>query len=58
MTDETLESVLADLIEGGHERRAAVGWQGLRHVERWHSERAVVAQTLEVYERAGLRIAA
>jgi len=38
--------------------RAELGERGRAHAERWHSQRAVVEQTLAVYERAGLRVAA
>lgn len=56
-TRETLEAVITRLVIDATERRE-IGEHGREHVRRWHSEEAVVRQTLAVYERAGLRIAA
>ncbi len=48
----------AVIREVNEDVRILAGEVGRWHVERWHSQRAVVAQTLAVYERAGLGVAA
>lgn len=47
-TEDTLEDVLCHLIQDSW-ARSELGLLGRSHVERFHSERAVVRQTLEVY---------
>jgi hypothetical protein len=56
-TEATLHSVIEHLILNP-DWRAALGERGRQHAQRWHSQEAVVEQTLKVYQRAGVRLAA
>ena len=56
-TEETLYRRIEELIVSPNLRREMAN-RGMAHVMRWHSEKAVVEQTLAVYERAGMRVAA
>lgn len=56
-TERTLEAVIEHLITDAKWRRE-LGERGRVHAEAWHSQRSVVNQTLDVYEKAGLRLAA
>lgn len=56
-TADTLSAVIERLIVDQSYRRE-VGDRGRVHAYEWHSQAAVVEQTLALYERAGLRVAA
>lgn len=56
-TAATLASVIERLVVN-KSYREAVGDRGQDHAYRWHSQRSVVQQTIALYERAGLRVAA
>jgi hypothetical protein len=56
-TAETLRDVLEGLVRDADARVARGEW-GRAHVEHWHSQPAVVAHTVRVYEQAGLKVAA
>lgn len=53
----TLEPIIEHLVTDPA-WRAMLGERGRAHAEEWHSERSVVEQTLAVYEKARLRMAA
>ena len=55
-TEATLEAIVEHLVTDP-DWRAELGERGRQHVQRWHSQRAVVEKTLQVYDRAGLQAA-